>query len=107
MAGFEVAGRKFRTEADYKAALRDKAKIDEIKKQVNMEQPGEVIALYTKMQTGSFRFETAVGNDFDDEIFELAQEFKKQGYDQNSRIDLRKKTEVRLGKHLRPGRKSP
>lgn len=91
MAGFEVAGRKFRTEADYKAALRDKAKIDEIKKQVDMEQPGEVITLYAKMQTGSFRFETVVGNDFDDEIYELAQEFKKQGYDQNSRIDLRKK----------------
>ncbi len=91
MAGFEVAGRKFRTEADYKAALRDKAKIDEIKKQVNMEQPGEVITLYAKMQTGSFRFETVVGNDFDDEIYERAQEFKKQGYDQNSRIDLRKK----------------
>ena len=91
MAGFEVAGRKFRTEADYKAALRDKAKIDEIRKQVNMEQPGEVITLYAKMQTGSFRFETAVGNDFDDEIFELAQEFKKQGYNQNSKIDLRKK----------------
>ena len=90
MAGFEVAGRKFRTEADYKAALRDKAKIDEIRKQVNME-PGEVITLYAKMQTGSFRFETAVGNDFDDEIFELAQEFKKQGYNQNSKIDLRKK----------------
>lgn len=91
MAGFEVAGRKFRTEADYKAALRDKTKIDEIRKQVNMEQPGEVITLYAKMQTGSFRFETAVGNDFDDEIFELAQEFKKQGYNQNSKIDLRKK----------------
>lgn len=91
MAGFEVAGRKFRTEADYKAALRDKAKIDEIKKQVNMEQPGEVITLYAKMQTGSFRFETVVGNDFDDEIYERAQEFRKQGYDQNSRIDLRKK----------------
>ena len=98
MAGFEVAGRKFRTEADYKAALRDKAKIDEIKKQVNMEQPGEVIALYTKMQTGSFLFETAVGNDFDDEIFELAQEFKRQGYDQNSRIDLRKKNRGKVGK---------
>ena len=56
-----------------------------------MEQPGEVITLYAKMQTGSFRFETAVGNDFDDEIFELAQEFKKQGYNQNSKIDLRKK----------------
>ncbi len=91
MAGFEVAGRKFRTEADYKAALRDKAKIDEIKKQVNMEQPGEVISLYAKMQSGSFRFETAVGNDFDDEIYELAQQFKKQGYNQNSKIDPRKK----------------
>lgn len=90
MAGFEVAGRKFRTEADYKAALRDKAKIDAIRKQINMEQPGEVITLYGKMQSGSFRFETAVGNDFDDEIYELAQEFKKQGYNQNSRIDLRK-----------------
>lgn len=91
MAGFEVAGRKFRTEADYKAALRDKAKIDEIKKQVNMEQPGEVITLYAKMEAGSFRFETVVGTDFDDEIYELAQEFKRQGYNQNSRIDLRKK----------------
>ncbi|MCH5262229.1 MAG: class B sortase [Lachnospiraceae bacterium] len=84
MAGFEVAGRRFRTEADYKAALRDQAKIDKIKSQVNMEQPGEVITLYTDMQAGAYRFETAVGNDFDDEIYELAQEFKRQGYDKDS-----------------------
>lgn len=107
MAGFEVAGRKFRTEADYKAALRDKAKIDEIKKQVNMEQPGEVITLYAKMQSGSFRFETAVGNDFDDEIFELAQEFKNQGYNQNSRIDLRKKGKRVTKNKLKERQKKP
>ncbi len=91
MAGFEVAGRKFRTEADYKAALRDQKKIEEIKTKVNMEQPGEVITLYGEMQAGKYRFETAVGNDFDDEIYELANSFQKQGYTKNSRLDLSKK----------------
>lgn len=96
MAGFEVAGRKFRTEADYKAALRDQAKIEEIKSKVNMQQPGEVITLYTDMQMGKYRFETTVGNDFDDEIYELAQKYKSQGYNKDSRISKRKKS---LGKH--------
>ena len=91
MEGFEVAGRRFRTEADYKAALRDQSKIEEIKAQVNMEQPGEVITLYTDMQTGKYRFETAVGNDFDDVIYELAQEYKRQGYDRDSKLPTGKK----------------
>ncbi len=91
MAGFEVAGRRFRTEADYKAALRDQAKIKEIKTQVNMEQPGEVITLYADMQTGKYRFETTVGNDFDDEIYELAQEYQRQGYNKDSRLPAGKK----------------
>lgn len=86
MAGFEVAGRKFRTESDYQAALRDQAKIKEIKSKVNMKQPGEVITLYADMQTGKYRFETAVGNDFDDEIYELAQKYKSQGYNKDSRL---------------------
>ena len=43
MAGLEVAGRRFRTEADYRAGLRDQARIEKIRTQVNMEQPGEVI----------------------------------------------------------------
>ncbi len=86
MAGFEVAGRRFRTEADYKAALRDQTRIEKIRAQVNMEQPGEVITLYADMQAGKHRFETAVGNDFDDEIYELAQEFKRQGYTRDSRL---------------------
>lgn len=91
MAGFEVAGRKFRTEADYKAALRDQAKIEEIKSKVDMEQPGEVITLYADMQTGKYRFETTVGNDFDDEIYELAQKYKSQGYNKDSKLNQKKK----------------
>ena len=92
MEGFEVAGRRFRTEADYKAALRDLSKIEDIKTQVNMEQPGEVITLYAEMQAGKYRFETVVGNDFDDEIYELAQEYKRQGYDKDSKLPTGKKS---------------
>ena len=106
MAGFEVAGRRFRTEADYRAALRDQAKIDEIKAQVNMEQPGEVITLYNDMQTGRYRFETVVGNDFDDEIYELAQDFKSRGYDKDSRLPTGKKQKkaVKQAKTAPPGK---
>ncbi len=95
MEGFEVAGRRFRTEADYRAALRDQAKIEEIKAQINMEQPGEVITLYAEMEAGEYRFETAVGNDFDDEIYELAQDYKRQGYDCNSKLPTGKKNSLR------------
>lgn len=103
MAGFEVAGRKFRTESDYKAALRDQAKIEEIKSKVNMQQPGEVITLYADMQMGKYRFETTVGNDFDDEIYELAQKYKSQGYNKDSRISGRRKKAVK--KHKEAARK--
>lgn len=94
MAGLEVAGRRFRTEADYRAGLRDQARIEKIRAQVNMEHPGEVISLYMDMQSGKYRFETAVGNDFDDEIYELAQDFKRQGYTKDSVLpeEKRKRT---------------
>ena len=86
MSGFEVAGRKFRTESDYKAAVRDLKLIEKIKSEVNMEQPGEVISLSTEIEAGKYRFESAIGNDFDDEIFELAKKYKSQGYTRNSRL---------------------
>ncbi|MFG6337899.1 MAG: class B sortase [Lachnospiraceae bacterium] len=93
MAGFEVAGRRLRTEADYKAALRDQKLIQQIRSQVDMEQPGAVITLYSDMQAGKYRFETVVGNDFDDEIYELAEKYKSQGYNKDSRVSARKKRE--------------
>ena len=103
MEGFEVAGRRFRTEADYKAALRDQAKIDKIKAQVNMEQPGEVITLYSEMQTGKYRFETAVGNDFDDEIYELAEDYKRQGYNKDSKLPKGRRGARQMKKQAKSG----
>lgn len=40
MSGYEAAGRRFRTESEYKAAKRDLKLIEEIKSKVHMEQPG-------------------------------------------------------------------
>ncbi len=86
MAGFEAAGRRFRTEAEYKAAKRDLKLIEEIKSKVHMDQPGEVITLSEALAKGQFRFESVIGNEFDDKVYELAEQYKSQGYTKNSRL---------------------
>lgn len=86
MSGYELAGRRFRTEAEYQAAKRDLKRIEEIRSSVSMEQPGEVISLCEALAAGKYRFESAVGNDFDDEIYELSERYKSQGYTKNSRL---------------------
>ncbi|MBO5207857.1 MAG: class B sortase [Lachnospiraceae bacterium] len=100
MTGFSVAGRQFRTQADYNAALRDQAQIDAIKAKVNMEQPGEVIKLSADLQAGKYHFTTMVGNDFDDEIYELAEKYKKQGYTKDSKIKVSKKKQKQKQKNI-------
>lgn len=96
MADFNVAGRQFRTKADYNAALRDQAIIDKIKEKVHMEQPGEVIALSSDLKNGAYRFTTMVGTDFCDEIDEMARDYIIQGYNKDSRIDLAKQKKKQL-----------
>ena len=71
-----VAGRHFRTKADYEAALRDQKKINTIKAQTDLEDPVQLYELYGEMQSGIYRFETLVGNDFDDEIYERIEKLK-------------------------------
>lgn len=86
MADYTVAGRKFRTQSDYKAALRDQAQIDAIKGKINMEQPGEVIRLAADIKAGKYQLTTLVGRDFKDEIQELAEKYQKQGYTRDSKV---------------------
>ena len=74
-----VAGRRFRTQADYEAALRDQKKIDLIKSETDLDNPKQLFDLFKEMQSGKYRFETVIGNDFDDKIFERIEKLKKQG----------------------------
>ncbi len=85
-----VAGRQFRTKTDYEAALRDQKKIEIIKSKVNLQNPIEVLHLYEEMQTGTYRFETMVGNDFDDEIYDLAEKYKSQGENEKGNSQQKK-----------------
>lgn len=86
MSGYELAGRRFRTESEYQAAKRDLKLIEKIKSDVHMDQPGEVISLSDALAAGQYRFESAIGSDFDDEIYELSEKYKSQGYTKNSRL---------------------
>ena len=90
MADYTVAGRTFRTQSDYKAALRDQAQIDALKGKINMEQPGEVIRLAADLKAGKYQLTTLVGRDFKDEIQELAEKYRKQGYTKDSKVKLTK-----------------
>ena len=72
-----VAGRRFRIRKDYEAALRDQKKIDRIRSELNLDDPQQLYNLYGKLKSGAFRFETVVGTDFDDEIYEKVEKLKK------------------------------
>ena len=89
--GHTVEGRQFRTKADYEAALRDKKKIDAIKAKMDLNSPKDVLALYEQMQGGTYRFESMVGNDFDDYIYELAEKLKQQGVGEAGKTGKAKK----------------
>lgn len=98
MSGYEAAGRRFRTEAEYQAAKRDLKLIAEIREKVHMDQPGEVISLSEAFAAGQYRFESIVGSDFDDEIYELAEEFKSRGFTKDSRLPESRKARKRIEK---------
>ena len=74
-----VAGIRFRTRVDYEAALRDQKKIDAIRARINLSDPKELFKLFSVLQSGSYRFETQLGRNFDDEIYEKIENLKKQG----------------------------
>ncbi|MBR5800199.1 MAG: class B sortase [Lachnospiraceae bacterium] len=75
----KVAGRRFRTRADYEAGLRDLTKINKIKSGTDLDDPVSIYQLYSDLLNGTYRFETAVGTDFDDEIYEKVELLKKRG----------------------------
>lgn len=118
MSGFEAGGRRFRTEAEQRAAQRDLKLIEQIKSRVDLEQPGAVISLCEEIGAGTYRFESAIGSQFDDQIFELAKRYKAQGYTKKSTLPTGKRArqkalrkqekaaEAKTGKQDKKGKKA-
>lgn len=67
---YEVAGRQFRTETDYKLALHDNAEIQKIKKQRNLEDAGQIEAVLTDIAQNKIRLYTILREDFTEELQE-------------------------------------
>jgi len=80
MNGFVVEGRQFRVRTDYEAALRDKEIIDKIRSKYNLKNKDDVMRLYSELESGVYKFESLVGNDFDDEVFELVDSIKNGAF---------------------------
>ena len=99
--GHIVAGRQFRTKTDYEAALRDKKKIDKICSEYDLKDPKAVLELYGKLKAGDYRFETMVGNDFDDKIYELAEKYK--GTKEEDKAGQKKKGRIKGQKNQKKG----
>ena len=79
MPVYEAAGRQFRTEADYKLALHDKAEIEKIKKQRNPETPEQIDALLADIAQGKIRLYTILKEDFTEELQDKKEALLKAG----------------------------
>ena len=87
---YEAAGRQFRTEADYKLALHDKAEIEKIKKQRNTDTPEQIDTLLADIAQGKIRLYTILKEDFTEELQDKKETLLKAG-DGFGKEDKRKK----------------
>lgn len=87
---FEVEGRVFYNRIDYEAALRDYEKIKEIKATYDLKNAEDIRQVYSYLAGGSCRFESAVGDDFDDEIFKLYSDIKDKPQKENGKKQSQK-----------------
>lgn len=74
-----VEERSFRTESDYKRALRDKETMDELRRMSAGYSKEQLIRLQEELHTGKYRFFTLLGQDFADELAERIKNCDKSG----------------------------
>ena len=63
-----VEGRSFRTEGDYKRALKDKETIDRLRIESAGYTSEKLTLLRDEIRSGKYRFFTLLGQDFEDEL---------------------------------------
>lgn len=81
MANLEINGRTFRDIDGYNAAKRDIANIERMKDRIDMTNIDDVRRMRDNIESGRYRFETIIGDDFLDELDELVKELSKQPVD--------------------------
>ena len=101
---FEVDGRVFYNRIDYEAALRDYEKIKEIKESYDLNNAEDIRQVYALLAGGSYRFESVLGDEFDDEIYKSFSDIKNKSQDNEKQKNDRetKKTNKKIDKQKKP-----
>lgn len=104
-----VEGRRFRNAEEYEAALRDKELIDSITGSLDLDDPKDVENLYMELKKGKYTFESIVGRQFDDNIYELYQRIRaaerEKAEEKTARRERRKQQVEKLRNLSRPSEK--
>ncbi len=104
-----VEGRRFRNAEEYQAALRDKERIDSITGNLKLDNPKDIEALYLELKKGQYTFESIVGRQFDDNIYELYQRIKREEKEaeekRTARKEKRKQQVQQIEKLVKPSKK--
>lgn len=75
---WKVEGRRFRSQEEYMAAKRDKQLIDSITANLKLDKPQDIEKLYLELKRGKYQFESIVGRQFDDNVYELYKQMKEE-----------------------------
>lgn len=75
---WRIDGRRFNSQEEYEAALRDKELIHQIVGKLSLGNPKDVEQIYQKLKLGKYRFETSIGRQFDDNIYELHMQIQRE-----------------------------
>ncbi len=79
--GYTVEDRSFRTEADYKRALRDKETMDRLRRESAGYTESELVKLREAVHNGEYKFYTLLGQDFEDELGERIKQLERRRRD--------------------------
>ncbi|MFI3202416.1 MAG: class B sortase [Eubacteriales bacterium] len=71
----------FTNKTEYEAGLRDQAIIRKIKQKYDLEDPMQLRKLMQAVDEGEYRFESVIGRNFDDHLYELSQSSQSDALD--------------------------
>lgn len=102
-----IDGRRFRSREEYESALRDKQLVDKIIGSLSLDNPEHIEKIYHELRVGKYRFESIVGRQFDDNIYELYTRMKKQKEQEELRrrenIERKKQNMTRVTQAVKGG----
>lgn len=105
MAKLEINGRSFRDIESYNAAKRDQLNIERLKERVDFTNLEDVKRLKNNIESGRYRFESMLGEDFLDELNDIIIELERiPANDKSNKKRVAKKTKAQSENNVKKER---